>query len=262
MWGVSVLRRRHDGRGFPEPWRRILAWRVSAWSSLGPDERDRLEELVLQLLGGKRWMPAHGFELTEEVMVTIAGHAALLVLGDGLGVDCYHNVTSIEVHASTIFIEGEQHTGLPGGLMFDGITTLDGLAEFRGPVFLAWDAVLTDVRHPQRGRNVVLHEFAHALDMLDGTVDGTPPLPRSKVDRWVEVCRAELELLRSDHADGLLDDYGASNPGEFFAVATEAFFTRPVGLRDDKPVLYEILRDFYRQDPATRNTRRELHGPG
>jgi Mlc titration factor MtfA (ptsG expression regulator) len=251
---MSFLRRRHDGQGFPEVWRTILAERVAAWPVLDAGERERLEALVLELLGGKRWAAAQGFELTEEVMLTVAGHAALLVLGDGLGVECYGNVTSIEVHATTIVVAGQQHTGLPGGLMFDGISTLDGLTQFRGPVFLAWDAVLADVRHPGRGRNVVLHEFAHTLDMLDGTVDGTPPLPRGAVARWAEVCEAELDLLRSGEPGGVLDAYGATNAGEFFAVATETFFTRPVELRDQKPALYEVLRDFYRQDPAARLT--------
>jgi Mlc titration factor MtfA (ptsG expression regulator) len=270
--GLRLGRRRRDeAAGFPEPWRRIIALRLAAWRRLDLSERARLEDLVLGLLGGKRWTAANGFELDDEVMVTVAAHAALLVLGDGLGLDCYRNVTSIEVHASTIEIRGPQHTGLPGGLMFDGTTSLLGRAEFRGPVSLAWDAVLRDVRHPQRGHNVVFHEFAHALDMLDGAVDGTPPLTRPDIARWVEVCLAEYTALRRGHqpdpdrpaveiaADGgpivhgeILAPYAATSPGEFFAVATETFFTRPVALRGHKPALYGVLAGFYRQDPAAR----------
>jgi Mlc titration factor MtfA (ptsG expression regulator) len=100
---------------------------------------------------------------------------------------------------------------------------------------------------------VVLHEFAHKMDMLDGVVDGTPMLPdRVALDRWIAVCAAELELMRSGEAGPLLDDYAATDPGEFFAVATEVFFGRPIEFRDLKPELYEVLSAFYRQDPAGR----------
>src|ERR687897_432020 len=123
----------------------------------------------------------------------------------------------------------------------------------RGPVVIAWDAARADARHPHRGRNVVFHEFAHKLDMLDDLIDGTPPLPDPAArDRWIEVCTAEYELLRAGEGGDLLSDYAAVNPGEFFAVATEAFFGLPREMRDQKPALYGVLREFYRQDPATR----------
>ena len=99
----------------------------------------------------------------------------------------------------------------------------------RGPVLLAWDQVRSNARHRGRSRNVVLHEFAHKMDMLDGVVDGTPLLPdQQALDRWIAVCEAEFESMRRGEAGPLLDDYGATDPGEFFAVATEAFFGRPV----------------------------------
>ena len=98
----------------------------------------------------------------------------------------------------------------------------------RGPILLAWDQVRSGARHRGRGRNVVWHEFAHKMDMLDGVVDGTPLLPDQKaLDRWIAVCAAELELMRRGEAGPLLDDYAATDPGEFFAVATEVFFDRP-----------------------------------
>ena len=257
---MTILRGRRHAQppGFPEPWRRIVEAQLAAWPSLDVGERDRLLDLVLELIADKRWSAANGFELTDDVIVTIAASAALLVLGAGFGLECYRNVTSIEVHASTILVRGEQHTGLPGGLMFDGITSLAGRAEMRGPIFLAWDAVHHDVRHPLGGRNVVLHEFAHALDMLDGSVDGTPPLRSADVAPWVEVCLAEYEALRRGDGDDLLDDYGATNPGEFFAVATELFFCRPLAMRERKAALYDVLAGFYRQDPAQRMHRAGL----
>ncbi len=101
--------------------------------------------------------------------------------------------------------------------------------------------------------NVVLHEFAHKMDMLDGVVDGTPLMQdQASLDRWIAVCAAEMKLIRAGEGGSLLDDYAATDPGEFFAVATEVFFDRSIELRNAKPELYEVLNRFYRQDPAAR----------
>ena len=100
---------------------------------------------------------------------------------------------------------------------------------------------------------MVLHEFAHKMDMLDGVVDGTPMMQdQAALDRWIAVCAAELKLMRRGEGISLIDDYAATDPGEFFAVTTEVFFGRPVDLREAKPELYEVLAAFYRQDPAAR----------
>jgi Mlc titration factor MtfA (ptsG expression regulator) len=123
-------------------------------------------------------------------------------------------------------------------------------------VIVAWDAARAGGRHPERGQNVVLHEFAHKLDMLDDMIDGTPPLPdRAARQRWIEVCTAEYERVRAGLGGHLLWSYAGVNPGEFFAVATEVFFTRPIELREQKPALYEVFADYYGQDPAGRLAR-------
>ena len=116
--------------------------------------------------------------------------------------------------------------------MEDGPFSLLGLADHRyGPVLIAWDAAKANARHPAWGHDVVLHEFAHKLDMLDDVVDGTPPLHHPEDGpRWHEVCTREFELLQ-DGEGWPLRDYGAQDPGEFFAVATEAFFNLPLQLR-------------------------------
>ena len=120
-------------------------------------------------------------------------------------------------------------------------------------MLLAWDQVRYAARHRGRGRNVVWHEFAHKVDMLDGVVDGTPPMQdRQTLDRWIDVCTTELELLRSGQGGHVLDPYAATDPGEFFAVATETFFDLPLVMRSEKPELYDVLSNFYRQDPASR----------
>ena len=165
----------------------------------------------------------------------------------------FGKVGPIIVHPSAFAIPGPRASSIRG-MIADGSPPLDGEAHHdRGPVLLAWDQVRLGARHRGRGRNVVLHEFAHKMDMLDGVVDGTPPLPdQAALDRWVAVCAAELELMRSGEAGPLLDDYAATDPGEFFAVATEVFFDRPIEMRATKPALYDVLVGFYQQDPAAR----------
>jgi MtfA peptidase len=137
-----------------------------------------------------------------------------------------------------------------------GPVALLGEAHHGGPVVLAWDRVLRDGKRPQDGHNLVYHEFAHKLDMLDGSADGTPPLhDRAALARWSKTCESAFLALRQATAHGAaheLDSYGATNEAEFFAVATEHFFDRPRPLQQHLPELYEALKDFYRQDPAAR----------
>jgi len=226
------------------------ASRVAAWSWLDDAGRAQLVADTDSLLRSLRWEAAVPLELTDEMRSTIAAHAALLTLE--LGLECYRNVSSVIVHASTFEQRGEHAIG--GGLVSDGPVDLLGQAHLHGPVLIAWDTARDQARHPERGHNVVFHEFAHHLDMLDGWVDGTPPLPNDAARRrWVEVCTGAYERLRSgDTAGGVLDGYGAVDPGEFFAVATEVFFARPTALANALADLYEVLADFYLQDPAHR----------
>jgi MtfA peptidase len=242
-----MSRRKH----LPDDWEEIVRRCVAYWRLLTPQEQERLVELGEHLVTSKRWEAARGFEITDEVVVTIAMQAAVLILG--LDTDYFSKVTSIIVHPTTFSIPGPRPTSIRG-VVDEGSRPLLGEAHHdRGPVLLAWDQVRTGARHRGRGHNVVLHEFAHKMDMLDGVVDGTPLMPsQSALDRWVEVCAAELALMRRGEAGPLLDDYGATDPGEFFAVATEVFFGRPVDLREAKPDLYEVLAAYYRQDPAAR----------
>jgi MtfA peptidase len=234
--------------GFPDVWRALLDANVAHWRVLGPDEREELEHLIILLLVDKRWEAARGFELTDEIQVTIAAQAALLVLS--LGYDAYRGVGTIIVHPTTMVMKGERG-GPARGTVSDAPVPVLGVAHYAGPVIIAWDEARANARDPERGHNVVYHEFAHKLDMLDGVVDGTPPLARrEELARWVEVCTAEYQALRNGTDDGFLRAYASVNPAEFFAVVTEAFFDIPLELEAAKPALYEVLHDFYRQDPA------------
>jgi Mlc titration factor MtfA (ptsG expression regulator) len=242
---------RHHGRELPDDVESVMATHLAEWPYLSADERQQVLHGTAELLSSKTWEAAHGFELTDQMCTVIASNAALVVLG--LGIDAYRHVRSVIVHPTTITLTGPQPGPVPG-LMSDEPTYLLGEAHSnRGPVLLAWDAVRRDTRHRRTGHNVVVHEFVHKLDMLDGMIDGTPPLhDDAELRRWVEVCTAEYRALQEGRGDGLLSDYGATNPGEFFAVAGEVFFDQPVEMAERKPDLYGVLRDYFSQDPAAR----------
>ncbi len=254
MFGTKRRRLQREAfeQPFPEHWRPILSRNWPLWNSLTDEARERLEELTKVFVAERRWESARGFELTEPMKVLIAAQACLLILE--LDEDYFRHVSVIIVHPTTVVLQGPRASDI-SGMVSDGPQPILGQATDRGPVVLAWDAVAFDARHPARGQNVVFHEFAHKLDMLDGTVDGTPPMPDEAArQRWVKVCTREFKSVRDDVWDPVLRDYAATNPGEFFAVATEVFFTRPDALRDAKVDLYEVLANFYHQDPASAAT--------
>jgi Mlc titration factor MtfA (ptsG expression regulator) len=247
---MRYLRRRRALRSpFPDTWRALLSRRLPWWRRLDAGERRRMEGLIREFTAVKLWEGGGGFEPGDDVRVTIAAEACLLVLG--LDLDHYRDVTSIIVYPSATLRTGER--SLRPGIVTETPLTLRGEAMLHGPVLITWDDVVQSVRHPDRGHNVVHHEFAHKLDMRDGFADGIPAIgSRALRSRFDAVTAAEFRRLEDGETAHLLDPYGATNRAEFFAVATEAFFDRPASLRDETPDLFEVLRDFYRQDPAER----------
>ena len=156
------------------------------------------------------------------------------------------------VHPTTVVLTGE-HSQV-AGIVSDGPMPILGQAELHGPVTIVWDAVNDEARHPGSGHNVVFHEFAHRLDMLDGAADGTPPMGSvEQSERWVEVCTRVYGQVVEGRGGTALRSYAGVNPAEFFAVATEAFFEDPLALRRQQPDLYEVFSGYYRQDPAARH---------
>ncbi len=247
-WLRTRRHRRILAEPFPVAWDRYIDENVQLARHLDPARRQRLRERVQVFIAEKHWEGCGGLELTQEMQVTIAAHAALLVLDrdDRL----YRDVDSILVYPSTM-IAPPRRLGLfeqPSAPIADGATLL-GEAMLGGPVLLAWDAVLAGGRE-ETGGNVVLHEFAHKLDMATGRIDGSPPLER-KADRqrWADVCAAAYANHRAWVDAGwptLMNAYGATNEAEFFAVATETYFTRPWDLAYEHPALAALLADFYR----------------
>ena len=222
---------------------------------LDEDERARLEDTVIALILYKRWEAANGFELTDEIRLTIAAQAALLVLG--FDDDEYTNVDSIIVHPTTM-VAANERPGPAGTTGTRRAGRAPGRSALRRPrAHRVGRRTRSARRHPEHGHNVVFHEFAHKLDMLDGLVDGTPPLDDE--DRARPLGRGVhrgVRALRRANARPAARRLRRRHPGEFFAVATEVFFDQPSALAEAKPRLYEVLRDFYRQDP------RQVGAPG
>jgi Mlc titration factor MtfA (ptsG expression regulator) len=256
-WLDERRRKRVLQTPFPAEWAGLLARNMVHFGLLDEDERRRLCELVQLFVADKDWEGCNGLELTDEIRVTIAGQACLLVLN--LNHVLYANVETILVYPSTFIPRRVEDPIFASPGIEHPLMPLLGEAHRRGPVILTWDAVRRSGRHPELGHNVVYHEFAHKLDMLDGAVDGVPPLgDKHEYERWNRVCKEEYERLRelSDAGrEGVLDPYGGTDEAEFFAVVTEAFFDVPLELLAAHPALYEILAAFYRQDTAARARR-------
>jgi Mlc titration factor MtfA (ptsG expression regulator) len=180
--------------------------------------------------------------------VVIAAQASLLVL-EHPG-EPYPALGTILVYPGTF--RPRRFSWTPRADAGDGPPAL-GEAWKHGVVILAWDNALAGSENPTDGQNVVLHEFAHQLDMAYGAADGVPRLPTGAYEPWVAMLQHDFARLCDEAAaghQGVLDHYGATDEGEFFAVATEAFFERPAELQRERPALYAALRSYYQQDPA------------
>lgn len=247
-WLRGRRRKRILARAWPTEWERFLDDNVELARRLDSASRQRLRDRIQIFVAEKHWEGCGGLDLTEEMQVTIAAHACLLTLGRDD--ELYGDVESILVYPSTV-ITPARRLGFfeqPRAPVGHG-STIIGEAMLGGPVVLAWDAVLAGGRGETPG-NVVLHELAHKLDMASGRIDGTPPLrTKAERERWAKVCSAAYDRHRYFVEAGWptrMDAYGATNEAEFFAVATETYFTRPHELAWEHPALFRLLADFYR----------------
>ncbi|HNY49109.1 MAG TPA: zinc-dependent peptidase [Smithella sp.] len=254
-WLTNRRRAKLQQEPFPEDWEDIIKRNVSHYCLLDDSERVHLRRLIQVFIAEKNWEGCGGLELTDEIRVTIAAQACLLILC--LPHNFYHNVETILVYPSTV-IPPQRQPGFFETVLepVENEYPIVGQAMQHGPVIVIWDAALHGGRHPESGHNVVYHEFAHKLDMLDGAADGTPPLKdRKEYRNWVMVCSREYLRLRHDAELGrrtFLNDYGAYSEAEFFAVATEQFFDQPLIMIQNAPDLYKVLKEYYRQDPVLR----------
>jgi Mlc titration factor MtfA (ptsG expression regulator) len=242
MW---FLRKRRRRRLLAEPispiWRRTLQEHLAHYRFLGPAQRAKLEDAARIIEAETYWEGCGGLALDDRMRILIAANAALLVLENEAG--HFESVTSVLVYPAGVIVP-ESHRG--NGIVA-GQTPILGQASFRGPIILSWSDALYGSQRIG-ARNVVLHEFAHALDMLGGIVDGTPPMPAGLRRRWADVCQREFDTLNDQLESGMrtvIDPYAATNPAEFFAVVTEHFFEQPHVLHDAHPELWEVFADYY-----------------
>jgi Mlc titration factor MtfA (ptsG expression regulator) len=234
---------------FPPEWEEILERNVALYRYLPDPLKKELHGHINVFLGEKNFEGCGGLKITDEIRVTIAAQACILLLNRAKPT-YYPTLYSILVYPSAyvakkVTVEGMQHT--------EEMSVRGGESWTRGEVVLAWDFVRKAAIDLTFGHNVVLHEFAHQLDQEDGRANGAPILGKStSYKTWAHVLSHDYEGLRRDALSGrkdIMDAYGATNPAEFFAVATETFFEKPKQMKLAHPELYEELRSYYGLDP-------------
>lgn len=249
---VAWRRRRIRRAPFPDAWREILRQRVPYFRRLPADLQLRLKERIKIFVAEKAFVGCGGLEVDDEIRVTIAAQACLLILNRDEDY-CYPKLRTVLVYPGA-FAVNKKFTD-PIGLQSERRQVLAGESWSSGQVVLSWQDTVAGAALESDGRNVVVHEFAHQLDQETGIANGTPELAASRMYAgWAQVLGAEFEHLRAQSErgeDALLDDYGASNPAEFFAVASELFFERPREMAERHPALYQQLSGYYRLDPLS-----------
>ena len=237
-------------RKFPDNWLEILGRRLLFYRNLPEKLQHQLQNLIKVFLHDKRFVGCGGQVINDEIRVTIAAQACLLLLNRNSSQ--YDQLQSVLVYPSTFVATRQVRDDL--GLVSTNHTALLGESWSQGKVVLAWDNVENGVLNLQDGQNVVLHEFAHQLDHETGATNGAPVLQtRGAYKSWAQVFSKEFEELQhqaSQQQQSLMDHYGATNPAEFFAVATETFFECPLQMHRNHEELYRELVKFYRVDPA------------
>ncbi len=247
MFGFKEKRRKRlMATPLPEAWIAAVERNAHYYNLLPPAQQTVLRGLVQVFIDEKPFEGCGGMQITDEIRVTIGAQACILLLGGQS--DFYPKLRTILVYPHA-YLAPTRTIG-PDGMVSEGLQAREGESWSFGNVVLSWE----DVLHSPRGRNVVYHEFAHQLDIESGSAEGAPVLPETSMYKnWSRVLGREYRRLIDRQERGepsLLDTYGATSPAEFFAVATECFFERPVEMKSLHFELYEQLRLYYRQDPA------------
>ncbi len=243
-----IRRRRAVKTPLPQTTIDLIAKNLPPYARMQREQRRQLHQQMQIFLAEKTFEGCNGLEITEEIRVTIAAQACLLLLGRKI--DCYPHLETILVYPSAYvdrqprLLSTHEHDR---GVML-------GESWQAGSVVLAWDHVLAGITDYQDGHNVTFHEFAHQLDQADGNADGAPPLASwSAAATWTGVFTQEYQALIEKARKGkrtVLDAYGATHPAEFFAVATEAFFEKPRQLKAKHPAMFDELRSYFCVDPT------------
>ncbi|MEN8142867.1 MAG: M90 family metallopeptidase [Thermodesulfobacteriota bacterium] len=255
VWAVKVFtaarreqrRRELLSTPFPPEWLAILKENLPPYQKLSPELQQQLKDYIRIFIAEKSFEGCGGLTLTDEIRVTIGAQACMLLLNRKC--DCYPKLYSILVYPST-YVAGHRNSL---DLQPSEVSVRLGESWNHGAVVLAWDSVKKGAVNFRDGHNVAMHEFAHQLDQEDGRGDGAPILGmRSAYSAWSRVFSREYELLLHRTRKGkksVMDKYGATNPAEFFAVATETFFEKPRQMQKRHPELYRELQGFYKVSP-------------
>jgi Mlc titration factor MtfA (ptsG expression regulator) len=253
----QALRQRREQRSLERRaisdalWQQILA-ALPFVARRSPQDLLGLRRMASLFLDRKEFSGVGGFVVDDAIALSVAVQACLPVLE--LGIDHYDGFVGIVMHADAVVARREVTDDI--GVVHRYDEELAGEAMEGGPVMLSWADVqgASDDDRPPTAFNVVIHEFAHVLDMRDGTADGVPLLPSARArEAWLAVLMPEYDRLCERVVcgyDTVLDAYAAESPDEFFAVASEAFFVTPRELVEEQPALYGLLSSFYRQDPS------------
>jgi hypothetical protein len=237
-------------RSFPPLWNAIIENNLPIYLQLSPNERRHLQGHIQVFLREKQFIGCQGVQVTEEMKLTIASIACLLLLNERG--EYFSRLRSILIYPSTYFVK--QTIATSNYVVEERREARLGESWTKDQVILSWEQVQRDIHNWQDGHNVVLHEFAHQLDQEDGKAEGVPILQRkSDYSIWARVMTEEYKQLCDDVQRGVktvIDSYGATNPAEFFAVATETFFEKPQQLLYKHPALYELLQGYYQIDPV------------
>jgi hypothetical protein len=254
MWAWWRRRRRKRllAEPFPEEWRRAVERDVRLWAAVPAEAKPKLEDDLRCFVAERSWEPCGGLELTEPMCAVIAAQASILTLGRS--VDAFDHVRSVLVYPHAYWVPDVYED--EGGIVTEEMDEREGEAGQWGTVVLSWREVLRDAR-TLNGRNLVLHELAHQLDLLDFLRQAYPEsddalvLYRRWAETFLEAFDGFAEKVDSGHRVKALDAYGAEDEAEFFAVATESFFEKGAYLKRHQPRLYEVLAGYYAQDPAS-----------
>ncbi|WP_028768601.1 zinc-dependent peptidase [Shewanella fidelis] len=249
-WRAKQRRRAISKQPFPHQWREILKRRIPFFRMLPADLQLQLKKHIQVFIAEKRFVGCDGLEITDEIRVTVAAQACLLLLNRQT--NFYPSLKEILIYPSAFIVENQQQHG--AGVVSEQRRVLAGESWQNGRVILSWQTTKHDAAVPNDGSNVVIHEFAHQLDQEDGNANGAPILKTSAdYQSWSTVLMQEYQVLVSAAQRGeysLFSYYGATNPAEFFAVISEVFFEQPHEFKYSHPALYAELSSFYQLDPV------------
>ena len=237
-------------RPFPKAWRNILKRRMPYFRAMPADLQLQLKRHIQVFLAEKRFVGCDGVEITDEIRLTIAAQACLLILNRPT--DYFAQLHEILVYPAA-FLKPDPHVDA-AGIKDDRHRALSGESWQQGKVILSWQDTIRGAADPKDGQNVVIHEFAHQLDQQNGPANGAPVLDSNlDYNTWSAIFSKEFDLLRRNASQGipsLFDYYGATNPAEFFAVASEVFFEQAHAMWNQHRDLYQALSAYYRVDPV------------